>query len=1107
MSDSAIPEKRDSDTALEFQRAEAEKTALGPGVTIAPTVSVVSSEIPPQPTDGELAEPMDTPTLDHVARPVQSVGWVEKGESPPQEALSIAWEPTIVPQTPHPFFAASGRLFSEGERFTRLRRHADGGLGRVYLARDEQLGRQVALKEILPQRADDPTVRYRFLKEAEITGQLAHPGIVPIYALEQDRAQRPVYAMRFIHGHSLSEVIKNYHENPTPLGLRELLQHFITVCQTLAYAHSQHIIHRDLKPANIMVGDYGETLVVDWGLAKRLRGGQYPEHDEVTSVIRRSSLPEAEQSGNPHENTIDYLPVEPEAPHKINGNDLADPGLTADGQVLGTPAYMAPEQARGEGKIGPPADVYALGAILYEILMGWPPYRGISVAHMLLQVLAGPPTAPWGRQVPKPLSAVCMKAMARAPEERYASAAELARDVQRWLADDPVSAFKESWRERWPRWARRHRTVVTASAVGIVLLAAAAVGFSHWRHQTEIARINRENHENERLRRNHDAIVLLLDQGDEALGVDQYEQVELALVAAKKRFPDGVPPGEAGDLADRLNQLELDLATARSLRAIQASRWEKLAQNPKPDTYIIDQWKELFENLEKKVARTSNPKLASWIKRSLIRIHLVHALDSWLTMAPSDEVRQLLAQVDADPFRDEYRDAVRVGDADAILRLTDQSEILDQTPGFLVMAAQNPRVPLPRRRELFYQALRDRHQYLDALMALAMMYATIPGAVDDVVRWCQAATAVEPHNGPARIALGYYLRLKNDIPGAITYFEQAIRLGNCSGQNYLDLGSILINSGRLDLAMESFQQALLVEPLNPKVHSHYGYILARYKTDFAASEVSLRRALELDPKFEQAHCGLGLMYEGRKLWREAKEAHREAIRCLPDYDLPHQRLAEINVQLGDYDDALEHIRFILRRYPDNRHYQLMLTRVEEYRALQSHMPDIRSGKRLPRSPEEMLRFAEFFGIPVYSEYWSATRFYVDFFAARPDLANALTPAHRYSAACIAARGGCGAGKDADAPNQRARLRNQALEWLRADLVLRQNQIRESEAVSRAQAVAALTHWQHDSDLALLRPGLRIGLPASERAAWDALWADVAAAIVQGQPPRPIPAPP
>jgi serine/threonine protein kinase len=155
-------------------------------------------------------------------------------------------------------------------RFTVLRLHARGGQGQVSVARDEQLRRQVALKEVHPERGDDPGLRQRFLAEAEITGQLEHPGVVPVYALEQGSDGRPYYAMRLIQGHTLAEAVAQYHARPTPLASRDLLQRFVAVCQTVAYAHSKGIIHRDLKPHNVMLGDYGETLVVDWGLAKRL---------------------------------------------------------------------------------------------------------------------------------------------------------------------------------------------------------------------------------------------------------------------------------------------------------------------------------------------------------------------------------------------------------------------------------------------------------------------------------------------------------------------------------------------------------------------------------------------------------------------------------------------------------------------------------------------------------------------------------------------------------------------------------------------------------------------------------------------------------------------
>jgi serine/threonine protein kinase len=157
-----------------------------------------------------------------------------------------------------------------GDRFTVVRLHARGGLGQVHLARDEKLKRPVALKEIRPDRRDNALLRQRFMMEAEITGQLEHPGIVPIYDLDQGAGGEVRYAMRFVQGRTLRAAILDYHRQPAPLAFRELLQRFVSVCQTIAYAHSQGVIHRDLKPDNVLLGDYGETLVVDWGMARRL---------------------------------------------------------------------------------------------------------------------------------------------------------------------------------------------------------------------------------------------------------------------------------------------------------------------------------------------------------------------------------------------------------------------------------------------------------------------------------------------------------------------------------------------------------------------------------------------------------------------------------------------------------------------------------------------------------------------------------------------------------------------------------------------------------------------------------------------------------------------
>jgi serine/threonine-protein kinase len=377
-----------------------------------------------------------------------------------------------------------------------LRPHAQGGLGQVSVAFDEQLHREVALKQIRPDRLDTPSARQRFLNEAEVTGQLEHPGIVPVYSLDRDEAGEPYYAMRFVQGRTLAEAIRDYHSNPTPLVFNVLLQRFVAVCQAVAYAHSKRIIHRDLKPANVLVGDYGETLLVDWGLAKRMgstivAGGDIP------------SAPEARRDAPVVAATTDPTPPQPEG------------GLTEVGQALGTPAYMSPEQARGDqAVIGPSTDIYALGAILYQLLTGRSPYQGRSAGEVIAEVRHGPPQAPGQvrRSVPRGLEAVCLKAMARQPGERYATAAELAAEVERWLADEPVRAYPEPWPDRARRWARRHRPLVTgAAALLVTAVLALAVGIvlvSREQRRADEARLDAEASE----RRTREALLAVEKQ-------------------------------------------------------------------------------------------------------------------------------------------------------------------------------------------------------------------------------------------------------------------------------------------------------------------------------------------------------------------------------------------------------------------------------------------------------------------------------------------------------------------------------------------------------------------------------------------------------------------
>ena len=390
----------------------------------------------------------------HGGDPEASLAAIDLGPSTLDTLMHAGFtslEPSLSRSVSTTMFPANVTV-NAGHRFRLLRPHAKGGLGAVFVALDSELNREVALKQILDDQADNPASRQRFLLEAEITGGLEHPGIVPVYGLGTYDGGRPYYAMRFIKGDSLKEAIERFHGDDDvktdpgrrSLELRKLLRRFTDVCNAIDYAHSRGVLHRDIKPANIIVGKYGETLVVDWGLAKPL-GKSDPAYDSG----ERTLIPSA-----------------------ASGSAETLPGL-----AMGTPSYMSPEQAAGElDRLGPRSDVYSLGATLYCLLTGKAPFAGDRF-EILHNIERGEFSAP--RQldplIDPALEAVCLKAMAQQPEDRYATCRALADDVERWTADEPVTAYREPPSRRARRWAKRNRTFVAAAAAALV---ASVVGLS-----------------------------------------------------------------------------------------------------------------------------------------------------------------------------------------------------------------------------------------------------------------------------------------------------------------------------------------------------------------------------------------------------------------------------------------------------------------------------------------------------------------------------------------------------------------------------------------------------------------------------------------------------
>ncbi len=353
--------------------------------------------------------------------------------------------------------ATGGRYVYRGEICT-------GGMGRVVRAWDTRLERPVAVKILRSTHVLKPDLSGRFVCEAKITANLIHPGVVPVYDVGCDARGRHFFVMQYIEGTTLADLIAaTYQRNPPSFqAIHHLLGLFIRVCQTIGYAHFRGIIHRDLKPANVMVGNFGETLVMDWGLAKCVQPEQWPG--------------------------LGFSGADGRKPPAVAGSSgrVCAPENTEDKRIRGTPRYMSPEQAGAPhaANIGPASDVFSLGIVLYEILTGEKPFVGDSVRTILEAVRAANyrpihevlrenkrrPIAP-------ELQAICEKALALRPEDRYPTARELAADLEAYYEHRAVSAYRESLYHRLRRLSRRYpvaAVVVMLAFVGILGISAAA---------------------------------------------------------------------------------------------------------------------------------------------------------------------------------------------------------------------------------------------------------------------------------------------------------------------------------------------------------------------------------------------------------------------------------------------------------------------------------------------------------------------------------------------------------------------------------------------------------------------------------------------------------
>lgn len=549
---------------------------------------------------------------------------------------------------------------TEEDRFKLVDNFARGGLGKIWLATDERIRREVAFKELLPKALKSPVAVSRFLEEAQITGQLEHPGIVPIYELGFQANGTPYYAMKLVRGETFEDAIAAYHEMPADdpdrnLVFTRLLRNFIDICNTLAFSHDHNVLHRDLKPHNVMLGQFGETLVLDWGLAKVITSAA----DNETAATERTTPDQtdtdhveteqlAQASGNnagPHDPSLTTEAIGDEMtivadlsenaslqasrsePQTSLNDSISDSGIlrrevsvnerttgteTQAGATLGTPAYMSPEQARGEhDTLDAGSDIFALGAILYRLLANTTPFGKGGVRQILKRARDCDFKLPreHDSSIDKALEAICLKAMKPKTEDRYDSALKLKADVEAWLADEPVDAYPDPFVVRLRRSVRRHRTAVLATVAVLVTATVAPFVLETARHSRLTAAVmTRFQDADEALsRRDYSTAVSLLDEATGLLA-DEPELGELASQAERKRSR------VAGMMSEQELAKEKRLRETAEVNFERAERERKRANR----NFVIASAQRLVA--ESKAVRLSHPRLSMLLSTEAVEI-------------------------------------------------------------------------------------------------------------------------------------------------------------------------------------------------------------------------------------------------------------------------------------------------------------------------------------------------------------------------------------------------------------------------------------------------------------------------------------------------------
>jgi eukaryotic-like serine/threonine-protein kinase len=766
-----------------------------------------------------------------------------------------------------------------------------GGMGIVFRGRDLALNRTLAIKVLIDKYRGHADVERRFLEEVQITAQLQHPGVPPVHEVGRLEDGRPFFAMKLVKGRTLAELLKERRD------LAEDLPRFLAVCQTLAYAHSRGILHRDLKPGNVMVGAFGEVQVMDWGLAKVLRRGVAAGED---------ALPTPSGDGA---------------------------GLSQAGQVLGTPAYMAPEQARGEvDRLDERCDVFGLGAILCVILTGRPPHGSATADEALRRAARGD------------------LAEAFAGLEACGADAELVRLARACLAPEAgarprdagvvaeaVAAYQAAVRERL-RVAevaeaearataagerRRRRLTVSLAATVLLAVSGAAAAGLWWQHDRA-----RRAAEQAQLERDVEADLIELaswqDRGEWPRAFEAAERAAGRLgPAAPESLRQRVEEARQ-ELKRRYDRVVTDQAMEATLEDLRVPRQVDRDDVRAERQRVEDAFRKAFASYGVDLDRLSTEEAARRIEQSAIRDALVAALDhrAWIVMdlqaGDPSRLLEIARRADRSDWRRGLRAAIRAGDRDELKRLARLSELDEQPPATLVLLGQGL-ILLRAEREgvAVLRAGQLRHPH-DLWLNITLASAKVEPA--EAVGLWRAALAVRPTHPFLHHGLARALADQGQPAQAEQVYRAYLRRFPDSELSHFGLGTFLSSQGRLAEAEKSLRKAVELQSYDFVAWFNLGNALLKQDKP-AAAEAAYRAALRVQPRYAEAHCNLGTALRKQGKRKEGEAAHREALRHNPVLAMAHNQLGTDLWDRGARSEALKEFRTAVRLDPQLREAQ------------------------------------------------------------------------------------------------------------------------------------------------------------------------------------------